>query len=118
VRGSPAVAPPSSFVVYIALTQPPREGEVIVFPAGDSIMVKFLRALSLLALIHFCQPESAHAFPVTINVSGTLSQATFGGCAYCGPYSAIINFSKTAPFCIATVEIVGDRHAADLNSKA
>lgn len=55
-------------------------------------MVRLFQALALSAFVYLCQPTSAQASLIQIDFSGTLSQATFGGCAYCGPYSATISF--------------------------
>jgi hypothetical protein len=55
-------------------------------------MAKFFRVLSVLALAYFCTPTAAQAIPITIDFSGTLTQATAGGCAYCGTYTATIFF--------------------------
>jgi hypothetical protein len=51
-------------------------------------MAKFFRVLSVLALAYFCTPTAAQAIPITIDFSGTLTQAMAGGCAYCGAYTA------------------------------
>jgi len=55
-------------------------------------MAKVFRVLSVLALAYFCTSTAAQAIPITISFSGTLNQATFGGCSICGPYNATISF--------------------------
>jgi len=75
--------------VYIALTQPRREGRIR--PSLRGIRNGEI-LLSVLALAYFCTPTAAQAIPITIDFSGTLTQATAGGCAYCGTYTATIFF--------------------------
>ena len=67
-------------------------------------MAKFFRVLSVLALAYFCTPTAAQAIPITIDFSGTLTQAMAGGCAYCGTYTATI-FFDTADGLLAVVEL-------------
>ncbi|UPJ53343.1 hypothetical protein IVB30_19725 [Bradyrhizobium sp. 200] len=94
VKADPITAFGRSFVVYIALTQPPRE-DGVKFSGGGFDMVKFFRVLSLLALSYFCAPSAAQAIPITISFSGTLTQATAAGCVYCGAYNATIGFDTS-----------------------
>jgi hypothetical protein len=55
-------------------------------------MHKFFVLLSLIKFAHFSTSTPALAIPITIDFSGALTQATAGGCAYCGPYTATISF--------------------------
>jgi hypothetical protein len=65
------------------------------FPGGDSRMgTFFIRIFSFFALFS-CISTVARAIPITIEFSGTFTQATAGGCAYCGPYSAAISFDTS-----------------------
>lgn len=64
----------------------------MAFPAGDSVMLKFIRVLSLLAISCFCQSTSGQASLIKIDFSGTLGQLTAGGCFICGPYTATVRF--------------------------
>jgi hypothetical protein len=79
----PGQRPPStpSFVVYIALTQPPREGGMALFAAGDSIMLlRYLFGPLLFCLIAMVDAHTARAVPIRYQIyTFQLTQGYFGG---------------------------------------